>query len=133
MYERTWTVRFSDTDPFGIAHYPRIVDAIHETSDMFVQKLGFPFWEISQEQGFGLPVVSLQFEFENAVEAGDEVTIRLRPEVSERTVEFVYEARCDGDVAFSGRETRVCARTDGGGAMQLPDDFREALAAHADE
>ena len=54
-YSRTWTVRFSDTDPFGIAHYPRIVDALHETSDMFMEEIGFPFWEISQEEGFGLP------------------------------------------------------------------------------
>lgn len=75
MYERTWTVRFSDTDPFGIAHYPRIVDAIHETSDMFMQELGWPFWETSQEHGFGLPLVEMDFEFENPVEAGDEVTI----------------------------------------------------------
>lgn len=132
-YERTWTVRFSDTDPFGIAHYPRIVDALHETSDMFMQELGFPFWEISQEHGFGLPLVEMNFEFENPVEAGDEVTIELTPDPGERSVRFEYVARCDGEVAFSGYEQRVCAHHGGGGSMELPDDLREEFEAYAED
>jgi len=133
MYEREWTVRFSDTDPFGIAHYPRIVDALHETSDMFMEELGFPFWEISQEHGFGLPLVEMNFEFENPVEAGDEVTIALAPDPGSRSVRFEYEARCDGEVAFSGYEQRVCAHHGGGGSMELPDDLRAAFEAYAED
>ena len=131
-YEREWTVRFSDTDPFGIAHYPRIVDALHETSDMFMQELGFPFWEISQEHGFGLPLVEMNFEFENPVEAGDDVTIELTPDPGGRSVRFEYVARCDGKVAFSGYEQRVCAHHGGGGSMELPDDLRAAFEAYAE-
>ena len=131
-YEREWTVRFSDTDPFGIAHYPRIVDALHETSDMFMQELGFPFWEISQEHGFGLPLVEMNFEFENPVEAGDDVTIELTPDPGGRSVRFEYVARCDGEVAFSGYEQRVCARHGGGGSMELPDDLRQEFEAYAE-
>ncbi|WP_353635381.1 thioesterase family protein [Halobacterium sp. NMX12-1] len=132
-YEREWTVRFSDTDPFGIAHYPRIVDALHETSDMFMEELGFPFWEISQEHGFGLPLVEMNFEFENPVEAGDEVTIELTPDPGTRSVRFEYEARCGGDVAFSGHEQRVCAHHGGGGSMEIPDDLRAAFDQYAED
>jgi 4-hydroxybenzoyl-CoA thioesterase len=130
MYERTWTVRFSDTDPFGIAHYPRIVDAIHETSDMFMEAIGWPFWEMSQEHGFGLPLVEMNFEFENPVEAGDDVTIELTPTLGNRSVKFEYVARCGGEVAFSGHEQRVCARTGGEGAIELPEDLRKAMEAY---
>ncbi|WP_435181114.1 acyl-CoA thioesterase [Halorussus sp. AFM4] len=133
MYERVWTVRFSDTDPFGIAHYPRIVDAIHETSDMFMQEIGFPFWEISRKHGYGLPLVEMDFEFESPVEAGDEVTIGLTPTLGDRSVRFDYEARCDGEVAFSGYEQRVCARTGGEGAVEIPDDLRAAMERYAEE
>jgi len=132
-YEREWTVRFSDTDPFGIAHYPRIVDALHETSDMFMEELGFPFWEISQEHGFGLPLVEMNFEFQNPVEAGDDVTIELTPDPGTRSVRFEYEARCDGDVAFSGHEQRVCAHHGGGGSMEIPDDLRAAFEQYAED
>ena len=133
MYERTWTVRFSDTDPFGIAHYPRIVDALHETSDMFMEELGFPFWELSREHGFGLPLVEMNFEFENPVEAGDDVGIELTPTLGTRSVRFDYVARCDGEVAFSGHEQRVCAHRGGGGSMELPDDLRAAIAEYAED
>lgn len=133
MYERTWTVRFSDTDPFGIAHYPRIVDALHETSDMFMEDIGFPFWEISHEHGFGLPLVEMNFEFENPLEAGDDVTVTLTPDVGGRSVRFEYEAYSNGELAFSGSEQRVCAEQGGGGSIEIPDDLREAFAEHEDD
>ncbi|SFS12643.1 4-hydroxybenzoyl-CoA thioesterase [Halomicrobium zhouii] len=133
MYERSWTVRFSDTDPFGIAHYPRIVDALHETSDMFMQEIGFPFWEISREEGYGLPLVEMNFEFENPVAAGDDVTVELTPVPGTRSVRFEYVARNDGEVAFWGYEQRVCARTDGEGAIELPDDLRLALEEYVED
>lgn len=133
MYERKWTVRFSDTDPFGIAHYPRIVDAIHETSDMFMQEIGFPFWELSQQRGFGLPLVEMDFTFERPVEAGNDVTIELTPILGNRSVRFEYIARFNGEVAFSGHEQRVCAHRGGEGSRELPDDLRTALAEYADD
>ena len=131
-FERVWTVRFSDTDPFGIAHYPRIVDAIHETSDIFMEEVGFPFWELSRERGFGLPLVEMNFEFEAPVEAGDDVTVELSPSLGNRSVRFEYVAWCDGRVTFSGYEQRVCAHHGGEGSRELPDDLREALTAYVE-
>lgn len=132
-FERTWTVRFSDTDPFGIAHYPRIVDALHETSDMFMQDIGFPFWELSQEHGYGLPLVEIDFEFTSPVEAGDDVAIDLTPSLGTKSVRFKYEARHGGNVAFAGYEQRVCAKTGGEGAIKIPDDLRDAMAPYAED
>ncbi|MFC6764670.1 acyl-CoA thioesterase [Natrinema soli] len=132
MYEHTWTVRFSDTDPFGIAHYPRIVDAIHKTSDMFMEELGYPYWEISQGHGFGLPLVEMDFEFENPLHGGDEVTIDLTPDPGTKSVRFEYVAHLEDAVAFSGYEQRVCAHTGGEGARELPEDLREAMAGYVD-
>ncbi|MGQ4556033.1 thioesterase family protein [Halobellus sp. GM3] len=129
MYERIWTVRFSDTDPHGIAHYPRIVDALHETSDMFMQEIGFPFWELAGERNFGLPLVDMKFEFEAPLHAGDEVRVTLTPDPSDRAVRFEYEAWVGDTLAFSGYEQRVCAETDGG-AIEIPDDVREGFEAY---
>lgn len=131
MFERIWTVRFSDTDPFGIAHYPRIVDALHETSDMFMQELGYPFWELSQEHDFGLPLVEMNFEFRHPVEAGDDVRVTLTPDPGSRSVRFDYEAYVDDTLAFEGYEQRVCAEVGGGSAIELPDGVAAALGEHA--
>ena len=131
-FERVWTVRFSDTDPFGIAHYPRIVDAVHETSDMFMQEIGFPFWETSHDRGYGLPLVEMNFEFEAPMEAGDDIVVELTPSLGTRSVRFEYVARRDGEVTFTGYEQRVCAEQGGGGSLEIPDDLRAAMAAYAD-
>ena len=133
MFERTWTVRFSDTDPHGIAHYPRIVDALHETSDMFMQEIGFPFWELADEHDFGFPLVDVGFEFDAPLYAGDEVRITLTSDPSTRAVRFEYEGYADGTLAFSGYEQRVCAETGGGGAVEIPDEIREQFVDHVAE
>ena len=133
MYEHEWTVRFSDTDPFGIAHYPRIVDSIHETSDMFMEEIGWPFWELSMDHGIGLPIVEIDFEFEHPMEAGDTVAIELTPDLGERSVRFEYVGRCDGVDTFSGYEQRVCVPKGGDSAIALPDDLRQAMGAYTDD
>jgi 4-hydroxybenzoyl-CoA thioesterase len=132
MYERVWTVRFSDTDPHGIAHYPRIVDAVHETSDMFMEEIGWPFWRTHDEEGFGLPIVEVNFDFQQPLSGGDEVTIGLIPELGERSVRFLYEAHRDGDTVFTGHEQRVCVAVDEDGAMALPDGLREAITPYGE-
>jgi 4-hydroxybenzoyl-CoA thioesterase len=130
MFERIWTVRFSDTDPHGIAHYPRIVDALHETSDIFMQEIGYPFWELPENYEFGFPLVDMQFEFDEPLYAGDDVRITMTTDPSKRAVRFRYQGY-DGDtLAFSGYEQRVCAKTGGGGAVEIPDEIRDEFIQH---
>ncbi len=131
-FEHDWTVRFSDADMHGIAHYPRIVDAVHETSDAFVAAIGWPFWRTHDEAGFGLPIVEANFEFDEPLHAGDEVTIRLVPDLGDRSVRFDYEARRDGETVFTASEQRVCAAVGAESAMALPEGLREAMAPYAD-
>lgn len=126
-FTRTWTVRFSDTDPFGIAHYPRMIDAVHESSDMLMESIGWPFWELSQNEGFGLPLVSMDFDFKGQVEAGDDVEIEVTPTVGETSVQFDYTATHDGEVVFDGTEHRVCVPVGGDSGIELPDDLRKSL------
>ncbi|WP_254533001.1 acyl-CoA thioesterase [Natrinema gelatinilyticum] len=126
-YTHTWTVRFSDTDPFGIAHYPRMIDAIHEASDAFMEHVGYPYWELTEEHGVGLPLVSMDFDFTGQVRGGDRVEIELTPEVGDSSVRFEYVATHDGDVVFRGTEFRVCVPVDGDGGIPVPDDLRAAL------
>ena len=132
MYERDWTVRFSDTDPHGIAHYPRIVDAVHETSDMFMEEIGWPYWRTHGDDNFGLPVVEANFSFERPLFGGDDVTIGLVPELGTRSVRFSYEATVDGETKFSAYEQRVCQQTGADGAMVVPDALREAMAPYTE-
>lgn len=133
MYEHEWTVRFADTDPFQIAHYPDIVVAIHDVADRFMESIGLPFWELTGEHGYGLPIVEFHVEFEQPVRAGETVTVQLVPDLGDRSVRFDYTAlAADGSVAFTAYEQRACVPVEGDRAMALPDDLREALAPYAE-
>jgi 4-hydroxybenzoyl-CoA thioesterase len=133
VYERVWTVRFSDTDPHGIAHYPRIVDAVHETSDMFMEEIGWPFWRTHDEEGFGLPIVEANFEFRRPLSGGDRVTVGLTPTVGDRSVRFSYEARVADEPVFTAFEQRVCVAVGEDDAMALPDPLRAAMEPYAED
>lgn len=126
-FTRTWTVRFSDTDPFGIAHYPRMIDAIHETSEIFLEEIGWPFWVLTEKHGIGLPLVAMDFDFKNQVGGGDEVEIELIPDVRESSIRFEYRATHDGKTVFSGTEFRVCVPVDDDNGVPVPDDLGDAL------
>lgn len=132
MYEHDWTVRFADTDPHRIAHYPNIVVAVHDVADRFMEAIGYPFWELTSEYGYGLPIVEVHAEFTAPVRAGDVVTIQLTPALGDRSVRFSYEARLqDGSLAFTAYEQRACVPVDGDRAMAIPDDLRAAMAPYA--
>lgn len=124
-FVRTWTVRFGDADPYGIAHYPRIVEAVHETADAFAESVGQPFWELT-ERGIGLPVAEVDVEFERELRAGDAVTVELDVELGESSVRFDVAGSVDGERAFVGFERRVHVAD--GEPTCLPADLRAAFA-----
>jgi len=133
MFRHEWTVRFADTDRFGIAFYPRIIGEVHDTADRFMADLGWPLWELPEEHGIGLPIVEVGSEFHRMLNAGDVVTIELDPDVSTRSVRFSYAGSVEGTAAFSAYEQRVCVEVGGEEAVPLPDDLRDALEATASE
>jgi 4-hydroxybenzoyl-CoA thioesterase len=133
MYEREWTVRFGDTDRFGIAFYPRIIEAVHDTADRFMAARGLPLWDLAGEYGIGLPIVEVGSEFDRMLQSGDDVVIGLRTDVSTRSVRFQYTGRVDGADAFTAFEQRVCVEVGGEEAVPIPPDVHEVLESAACE
>lgn len=126
-YEREWTVRFADTDPFGIAHYPRIVDAVHHTADEYLESIGYPFWRLTGTEGIGLPIVDVGAQFRRPLDAGDVVTIGLTPRVGETSVRFEYDGSIGDELAFTAYEQRVCVKVGGDEGVSVPEWLRDAM------
>ncbi|ELY50925.1 thioesterase superfamily protein [Natronolimnohabitans innermongolicus JCM 12255] len=104
-----------------------MIDAVHETSDMFMEEIGWPYWELNEEHGLGLPLVSMDFDFTGQVNGGDEVEIELDATVGGSSVQFEYHATHDGETVFEGTEFRVCVPLDGDSGVEVPEDLRAAL------
>lgn len=104
-----------------------MIGAIHETSDMFIEGISWPYWKLHERHGIGLPLVSMDFDFRKQVHGGDEVLIELDPVVGKSSVQFNYQATHEGELAFEGTEYRVCVPKGGDSGIAVPDDLREAM------
>lgn len=130
-FEHDWTCRFADADPFGIAHYPDIVVAIHDVSDRFMSEIGYSWATLATEHGAGMPIVEVHVEFASPVRADDVVTIELRPSLGDRSARFEYEGRHrDGTLAFTAYEQRAYVEKDAEAASPIPGRLREAFAPY---
>ncbi|MGM0605279.1 MAG: acyl-CoA thioesterase [Halobacteriota archaeon] len=126
-YTRTWTVRFADCDPFGIAHYPRIVDAVHDTSARFMESVGWPYYEMTAEHGIGLPIVEVSLAFDTAIRAGDQIQIDLEYRMGTSSLRFEYAGRRESTTVFEGFEQRVCVGVGEESGQPIPEGLRQAL------
>ncbi|MEF8814775.1 MAG: acyl-CoA thioesterase [Halovenus sp.] len=128
MYSRELTVRFGDVDMFQIGFYPRLMSEVRRTTERFMESLGFPFRELINDRGVGLPIVEAGIEFESPVVVGDTLTIAVTPELGETSLRLEIEAtKADGTRAFSAFEQRVCLPVDGDETVPIPADVRHAL------
>lgn len=128
MYSREWTVRWGDGDMFGIAYYPRIVEALHDTADIYMEQHGSPFWKLKEQHEVGLPIVEVDIEFNSPVQCGDVITIEAETELGETSVRFNYRGvNADGVETFTGYEQRVCVPFDDNCSVPIPDSLRDAL------
>jgi len=133
-FEHDWTCRFADADPFGIAHYPDIVVAIHDVSDRFMAEIGYSWATLATEYDCGMPIVEVHVEFEAPIHADDTVTISLRPSLGERSARFSYEGRFpNGTLAFTGHVQRAFVEKGADRASPIPDWLREAFAPYLDD
>lgn len=113
---------------FGIAYYPRIIEALHDTADIFMEENGCPFWELEEQYGVGLPIAEVDVEFSHPVECGDTVTIEVDTEVGEKSVRFIFRGvNDDGTETFTGYEQRVCVPFGGNEAVSVPRGLRETV------
>lgn len=129
VYE--WAVRFSDADPFGIAHYGNIVSGINDASDEFMAEIGHTWSALATEHDAGFPIVEVHVEFESPVRADDVVTIEVRPSLGNRSARFEYVGRHqDGSMAFTAYEQRAFVYKEDDSASEIPEWLRDAMAPY---
>ena len=61
----TITVRFGDTDPYGVVYFASYFRYCHQGIEEFLSHYGLPPHEVmkNQTEGFGLPIVSSGLRF----------------------------------------------------------------------
>lgn len=127
MFEYEWKCYWSHVDPAGIAYYPRLVNAMHQAGEEYMDELGLAFWNLSERYGIDLPVVAMDIEFQKPIFVGDSISIGVEPDLGNKSLGLDFVARhADGATAYTGREKHVCVTKDKE-SRRLPDELRSII------
>jgi len=129
MFEYEWKCAWGDADPHGIAYYPNLVDAMHRAGEEFMDERGVAYWDIPDEYGVHLPIVSMDTDFERPVTVGDVVRITVEPDLGTKSLGITLTGQdADGNTLFTGEEQHVCVSKSDNKPQELPEAVREAVA-----
>src|SRR5512142_3047882 len=89
----TITVRFGDTDPYGVVYFASYFRYCHQGIEEFLSNCGLPPSEVFKNpaEGFGLPVVSSDCEFVKPVWYGEKLRLAVSlSRIGEKSFSFTF-------------------------------------------
>lgn len=125
------TVRFGDTDPYGVVYFASYFRYCHHGIEEFLRRVGLQpqEWFRNQEEGFGLPVAGASCDFLRPVWYGETLCLRTSiAEVKERALTFGFSFYRPGktELLAQGRAT-IVAIDRGWKSRPLPERLMKAL------
>lgn len=121
-------VRYSDTDPMGVAHHSAHVVWLENARTDFCREAGFSYAEV-EAAGVGLAVVEILCRYRAPARFEDELAVITElADARRKRIEFRYrvEKVSDGTLVAEGSTVHVPIGRDGR-ACELPERFLEAL------
>ena len=116
------TVRFRDVDALGHVNNAVFLTYLEEARIAFLVPLGA---EVSS-----MILARVEIDFRAPLRMGDEIEIGVRPaNVGTKSFELEYEVRSRDTVAAEAKTVLVSFDYENGRSVELPESWREALAA----
>jgi acyl-CoA thioester hydrolase len=127
------TVRFGDTDPYGVIYFVSYFRYCHHGIEEFLRHHGLPPHEFfrNRTEGFGLPIVSASCDFLKPVKYGEQLRLFVSVSgIKDKSLSFGFRFHVQGreEVVARGEATMVAIGRDWR-ARTLPDRIREAFSA----
>ena len=128
------TIRFGDTDPYGVVYFASYFRYCHHGIEEFLRHVGLPPDEFfrNQEEGFGLPVVGAACDFLRPVKYGDELRLSVSvAKLKDKAITFGFQFYYAGtDQLVARGEATIVAIDPGWKARFLPERLRDAVAGY---
>jgi acyl-CoA thioester hydrolase len=126
MFVHTERVRFRDLDPMGHVNNAVFLTYIESARVAFLQHLG----AATTLQEMSIIVARIEIDFRAPIGFGDEVDIAVRASrFGGKSFDLDYELRVEGEVVSEAKSVLVAYDYGTGEAVELPDEWREKLAA----
>lgn len=130
----TITVRFGDTDPYGVVYFASYFRYCHRGIEEFLDHCGLPPHEVFRNptEGFGLPIVSAACDFLKPVRYGEKLRLRVslsRVGAKSLAFDFRFYRQGEQDLAARGHATMVAIGADWR-SRTIPERIRNAFKSH---
>lgn len=128
----TITVRFGDTDPYGVVYFASYFRYCHQGIEEFFDHCGLPPHEVfrNQAEGFGLPIVSASCDFLMPVRYGERLRLNVslsRAGEKSLTFDFSFYRPGDNHPVALGHATIVAIGKDWR-SKTMPERIRKAMS-----
>ncbi len=125
-------ISWGDTDAARIVYTARIPHfALEAVEAWFIDRIGPGFYDLATETRIGTPFVHMEFDFRSRMTPHDRLATVVRLEKIGRTsLTLAVSSRAEGDgrLCWTGRLVCVYADTETYTSVEVPEQFREALA-----
>jgi len=113
----TITVRFGDTDPYGVVYFASYFRYCHQGIEEFLNHYGLPPHEVlkNQTEGFGLPIVSAACDFLKPVRYGEKLRLTVTlSRIGNKSLRFDFRFYRPGeqDLVATGNATMAAIGAD---------------------
>jgi acyl-CoA thioester hydrolase len=126
MFVHRERVRFRDLDAMGHVNNAVFLTYIESARVAFLQQLG----AAATPQDMSIIVARIEIDFRAPVGFGEEVEIAVRASrFGGKSFDLDYELRVGGAVVAEAKSVLVAYDYGKGEAIEIPDDWREKLAA----
>ncbi len=128
----TITVRFGDTDPYGVVYFASYFRYCHRGIEEFLNHCGLPAHEVlkNQSEGFGLPIVAAACDFLKPVRYGEKLRLQVSlSRIGEKSLgfDFRFYREAGQDLVARGNATMVAIGTDWR-PRSIPERIRTAVS-----
>jgi acyl-CoA thioester hydrolase len=128
------TVRFGDTDPYGVVYFVSYFRYCHHGIEEFFRHLGLPPQGLfrNQDEGFGLPIAGASCDFYKPIWYGESLKLAvsiIQAKDKALAFEFHFYHAERGDLVARGQATIVAIGTDWK-SRTLPERLRHALGPY---
>jgi acyl-CoA thioester hydrolase len=121
-FVRRETVRFRDVDAMGHVNNAVFLTYLEEARIAYLQRFGAEVEDMI--------LARVEIDFRAPLRSGDKIEIGIRPAgVGTKSFELEYEVRSGNTVAAAAKTVIVSYDYETGRSIDVPDTWREALAA----
>ena len=134
-FEHRLTVRFFEVDRAGIAFFGRVFEYCHAAYEALLMDLGYPLSEVFDNEGWGMPLVHAEADFQRPMRMGEELAIQVavgRLGKTSVTFDFTVRGAADGHVRATARHVHACVDMTRFESLEVPERFRAAIEARED-